>query len=635
MNSEKKLRNMEIAYLTAIEANPFDAALMHDYAKLLIHTRREAEAITWLERALTHHPSIDGKIALLVCLRACGKVIRGQEIAAELVAQAPSHPLVWLLKGSLDVVTGAHKTAELALRQCISLSPSLSEAWHYLGETLQAQQRWHEAIHAYLHASGEQPTEIFNIAMCYERSGQWMKALSGYLLMHQMDSVRIDVMIRLAQAQAMCCQFDEEIITIAKLHRRLDEDSCAITNDDRPEMFPFSFLPIKQELKSRIMIRYASFITQSAKKYDNPAPIRSPISLPSSPLRIGYISADFCRHALGGIVQGIFSAHARNVVSVHGYSLHHHNDEVTNTIRSGMDHFHNVADMSNGDIVQLIRNDCLDVLIDLGGYTQGSRPEVLAQKPVRIQLGWLGFIHGQQAPWLDGILLDPWIQPMHVTWPYQDKILHLESCVFPGCQQPVGIADRKRFGLPEGVPLLVSFNASYKLDIELAAAWIAILERAPRAWLLVCIPDHARNGFMNYWKRMGGSKNLIFGDYLTPKEQAHRAASCDLFLDAFRYQAGATALSTLATGLPLLTRSGDTPLARSGTSFNSYLGMHQLICADTVEYITKAVTLAKSPQALLEVRKELSRAIKTTDLFNPRRTAADIESICLRLTGTC
>ena len=284
--------------------------------------------------------------------------------------------------------------------------------------------------------------------------------------------------------------------------------------------------------------------------------------------------------------------------------------------------------MPAADLARQIAEDDIAVLIDLGGYTHGARPEVLALRPAPVQLGWMGFIDGQLAPWLDAIILDEHVLPRDMPWPFEDRVIRMRSYMLPGGEAMEAAADRARFDLPPGVPLFASFNNSYKLDLELLQAWVAILERAPTAHLALYLPEYARPGFLRSWTRHGGGRDRLhlLGPVPLP-EQLARAASCDLFLDAFRYQAGATGVSSVAAGLPLLSRTGTTPLSNLGAGLNRFLGLHELACADTHEYIERAVSLANDPGALAHVRRQTGAAVRASGLLDPRRVAAEIEDI--------
>ncbi|HSX65700.1 MAG TPA: hypothetical protein VLF15_13280, partial [Pseudoxanthomonas sp.] len=325
-------------------------------------------------------------------------------------------------------------------------------------------------------------------------------------------------------------------------------------------------------------------------------------------------------------------AHDRGRFEVYGYSLRSHADDTAECLRGEFDHFRNFESLATHTAASMIRNDEVDILIDLGGYTYGSRPEIAALRPAPLQVGWLGFIHGQQAPWLDGVLLDAQILPESAMWPYLDTPVRMPGFMFPAGPMPTGTADRAGFGLPEGVPLLASFNNSYKLDAELVLAWINILQRAPDAHLLVYLPPYSHAGFLRYWQLHGGDAARVhLAGRLPASEQANRAASCDLFLDAFRYQAGATAIASVAAGLPILSRAGATPLARLSASLNQFLGLESLVCTSTETYVERALTLIRSPDELTALRRSMKEAISRVRLLDPRRASLMIEQAVVRM----
>lgn len=620
----------ERSYRLALERHPHDLRLRHDYAVLLMQTQRQEEAITWFEQVLADEPgAADTATALALCLRDTGQVARGREIAALATRLAPDDALAWLLAGSLAVMAGAAAEALPALQRAVALEPDLDEAWHYLGEALQAGQRWAEAAQAYRRAMASRPEEVFNIALCAERAGEWEHARRGYQAMCRLRPDRVDCAVRLAQSEAMCCRFDDEATLLAALSGRL-ASGTPMAPGDVPEAFPLSYLPLADKDKGMLLDRYAARIVQRAQALGGPLPWTP--AVPGPRRRIGYLSADFGEHPVGDLVRGLFAAHDRAAVEVHAYSLHKHEDVVAMEIRAGAEHFHDCEALSTLQTAQLIRSHGIELLIDLSGYTAGGRPEILALRPAPRQLGWLGFIHGQQAPWLDGVLLDENVLPADAPWPYADHVLRLPAPLLPAGpitgQIPTGKPDRQRFGLPHGRVVLASFNSSYKLDAALTAAWAEILRRAPGAVLLVYLPGHARQGFLVTWRACGGDvARLILADWLPPDEQADRAASCDLFLDAFRYQAGATAIASVAAGLPILSREGDTPLARLSVSLNRFLGLDELVCADTETYVARAAGLANDPSSLMTLRQRLIAAATRQQLFDPRRMAAAIETL--------
>lgn len=618
------LHAAEPHYRAALGLEPEDFSIRRDFAVLLMQTRQEAEAIALIDQpSVIDQANADMLSILTLCLRSERKFERAAIFSERITTLDPENALGWLLHGSLQVRLGSIRGAEASLRRCITIEPSLTEAWHFLGESLQAQGRWDEAIAAYEISSRQQPNEVFNIAICHELAGRIQLAMSGYEAMHRMMPERTDVLARLAQSQAMQCLHQEEAITTINLEKLLGNEN--LSEDDIPEPFTLCFLSIDEEIKARTLKRHSERIIQQIEPstkncVSQHIPSRGHIS-------IGYVSADFGPHAIGELVRSHFSSHDRSQFKVHGYSLQSHTGINRNEIQHGFDTFLDCDSLTDREVADAIEADRIDVLIDMAGFTHGARPQILAFRPAPLQVGWLGFIHGQQAPWLDAIFMDEHVMPVGMPWPYQDKVIRLSGTLFPGSHtQYPGKSDRARFELPDGAPVLASFNNTYKLNPELIAAWSRIMRLAPSAHLMVYLPHAAREGFIQQWTALDGpTHRLHLVGKVSIEEQSDRAASCDLFLDSFRYQGGATAMNAIANHLPVLTVSGHIPTERLGLSINRFLGMEELICEDVETYVTRAAFLANRPDEMQRLRSQLQQQVALHNLFNARRAASSIE----------
>jgi protein O-GlcNAc transferase len=627
LHAQGRLQAAEASYRSALNAAPEDRTLRRDFAVMLMQARKEHDAVALLAYLEEDASATGDALTILaLCLRAIGKYQRALPLTNRIVAREPRNALGWLLKGSLHVLLCDYISGEAALRVCLEIEDQLAEGWHYLGESLQGQRRWDEAIAAYRRAQRRQPQEILNIAICHERAGRLSDASVGYQAAHDLMPGRADVLARLAYAQSALCQFDDASRTSALLSQRLQ---TPLARDDRPEPFIMSALGAEVSARIKVLDHYA-------------APFRAELRLseahaerqPGDPIRIGYMSPDFGEHAVGDLLGSHFSSHDREHFEIFAYALREHNDSISREIQMGVDTFRECYDLDDATLVETIRSDRIDVLIDLAGYTSGARPGALAKRPAPLQLGWLGFLDGQQAPWLDALIMDEHLVPATEPWPYDDRVVKLKTTVFPGSTPIIGTPDRARFGLPHDAMVLCSFNNTYKLDALLSDAWIRILELAPDAHLALYLPASARANFLHAWARKGGDqRRLHLFDKVAMTEQADRMASCDLLLDTFHYQGGATSMHAIANGLPVLSFSGVTPPSRMGASINGFLGLHDLICQDVEMYVQTAVRLAKSPQLLTEMRQELAHRVLATGLFDPRRSAAAIESLVLDLMG--
>ena len=620
-----QLQAAAASYAAALKSNPADATLAHDYAMLLMQSGQFAQALPLLRSippGAGCHPQ-----ALLTrahAHRALGQFGEGIEAARAASSLLPGHPIPWLLLGSQQVLSGQPMQAEEALRRAVSIAPDLAEAWHYLGETLQARGQYADASAAYRQAARAQPTEALNIGICAELQGDLESARGWYLDMDRLAPGRMDTLVRLAHACAQLCRMDECEAIVERIHA-LDARQGSGPLPPGIEPFPLTYLPLPDDFKQRALAAHARPVLARAAAMP---------PLPAAPdagprLRLGYVSPDLGQHAVGTLLRHHLAAHDRTRFEVTAYSLRRFDDPVSAGIAAGVEHFVDASEFSDHALAERIRRDGIDVLIDLGGYTHGARPAALALRPARLQLGWLGLIHAQEAPWLDGLVLDDSSAPESAPWPFSDRVHRMRSPLLPGWPQQRPAPDRERFGLPPDVPLLASFNNSYKLDRALVEAWARILDGATTARMLVFLREpQARPGFLSAWQAAGGDPaRLHLAKSLPFEEQRIRAASCDLFLDAFRYQAGATGMMSMAAGLPILGLAGTHPLSRMGNALNHHLGLDELVAPDIATYVATATALANDPTRLAGLRQRLADRLDAGDLLSPRRTAAEIERI--------
>ncbi len=330
-------------YERALVVAPGDAALMFDYAVLLMQTARRQEAVALLREVKRRRPDDPrALLALAACLHAEGELDEALQVAEDATARQPHDAGAWMLRGSIEVRGGRYARAETTLRRAVSLAPGFGEAWHYLGESLHQQQRWKEAIEAYRRAAVEQPGEIYNIAMCAEQAGDLDLARSSYRQASDLFPDRADVLLRLAQTEARLCDFSGEHATLAKLQRVV---AHGLPAGQSLEAFPLTYLPLDTGLVRDALDRYMEAVRVPSSAAGAEAP---PVIAEGGRIRIGYLSADFGRHAVGQLVGDVFRAHDRDRFEVFAYSLRKHDDNVATRIRGSCDAYVDCADLGHG-----------------------------------------------------------------------------------------------------------------------------------------------------------------------------------------------------------------------------------------------------------------------------------------------
>jgi predicted O-linked N-acetylglucosamine transferase (SPINDLY family) len=348
-------------------------------------------------------------------------------------------------------------------------------------------------------------------------------------------------------------------------------------------------------------------------------------------IRVGYLSSDFCLHAVSLLTVELFELHDRERFEIYGFCWSREDGSPLRArVIKAMDHFIKIGDMSDQEAAECIRKNEIDVLIDLQGLTSGARPLILSFRPASVQMTYLGFVGTTGLPWIDHVIADKYLIPEESAQFFTEKPLYLPNCfqVSDG-QRPVGpMPTRAGNELPEQAFVFCSFNNNYKFTEELFAVWMKILKKVPGSvlWLLAD-NEWARKNLCQAAKRHGIKKDrLIFASRVAPPDYLARYQLADLFLDTFPFNGGTTANDALFMGLPLLTLSGRTLASRMAGSLLTNLGLPELIATSLNEYEDKAVRLAKRPAEMESVRKKLSGR-KSNIIFDMPALTREIEEL--------
>ena len=364
------------------------------------------------------------------------------------------------------------------------------------------------------------------------------------------------------------------------------------------------------------------------------------------PIRVAYLSADFRNHAMGQLLHGLFALHRRPQFVVFAYSLTpaDASDDYTAAVAAGVDHFCCVANSSALHIAARMRSDGIDVLIDLMGHTRLSQPAVLAMRAAPVQLHYLGYPGTLGTDFIDGVVADAQLIPLHLASGYCERVYHL-PCAFvastPLVQQvqpgaagtdPTPLT-RAAFGLPANGVVYASFHRAHKLDPHMFALWLDVLRQVPGSvlWLVQSSPlVEQRLRVLAARARLDASR-LVFTQPVAPQHFAQLCTLADLLLDTAHYGAGATGVVALRAGLPLLTLPGESFASRMGASLCAATGLQALICNSPSAYVAQAAALGRNPQALADLRAQLLAGGTQLPLFNTAAWVKSFEALLLTL----
>ena len=350
-------------------------------------------------------------------------------------------------------------------------------------------------------------------------------------------------------------------------------------------------------------------------------------------LRLGYLSPDYRSHPTAHLAMEMFALHDRSRFEVMAYSLVRAapDDVVGIGIRQGFDQFHEVDGMTPAAIAQKMRDDGIDLLIDLAGYTKHARAEVMALRPAPVQIAYLGFPGTMGADFIDYAVDNVHSTPESLEGDWHEALIKLPRSHFPFDRHTDRSPTRLRrqdFGLPAQAVVFCCFNTNYKIEPEIFDCWMAILEAVPGSvlWLLQAEPDHPQRLRREAENRGVEGDRLIFSQPMPHAEHMQRYQLADLFLDTFWCNAHTTALEALWQGLPMLTCPAPAPSGRIAMAFLRTLGMERLVAQDLQDYVSRAVRLGQDRWQLALLRKDLKRACAERPLFDTTDLARKLES---------
>ncbi|MGI4941905.1 MAG: hypothetical protein ACRYHQ_15320, partial [Janthinobacterium lividum] len=248
-----------------------------------------------------------------------------------------------------------------------------------------------------------------------------------------------------------------------------------------------------------------------------------------------------------------------------------------------------------------IRNDEIDILIDLNGLTAGSRLQVLRWRPAPIQATYLGFVGPVPIPELDYMFCDDFVVPPSVASAYQPRPLYVaQNYQVNDSKRAIGTpTSRAVAGLPDDRFVFVCFSNHYKITEQMFTAWMSILSQVENGvlWLIADNPWSCQSLRQRAAAAGIDPERIAFAGRVDPSEYMSRLSLADLFVDTFPYNAGTIASDALRMGLPLMTLSGESFVSRMAGRLLSAVGAECGIARNLADYVQIATTLATDRQA--------------------------------------
>jgi len=358
--------------------------------------------------------------------------------------------------------------------------------------------------------------------------------------------------------------------------------------------------------------------------------------------RVAFISGDFRTHPVGYLLIGMIEGLDKRRFEITGVSTSAPDgSDLWKRYRCAFDHYLDVQGKPSLEIARLLRAMEIDIAIDLSGYTEGSRLDVLAHRPAPVQMTYLGFPGTLALPFIDYLIADPRIIPPELQHHYREKVLYLPHCYLPRDNSVVPSPEtpkRSDFGLPDTGIVFCSFNHDYKINPPIFKVWMDLLKEVPKSVLwLMKLNDGAHVNLTNSAIEHGVDPARIVYATRLPRIEDHlaRYRLADIFLDTYPYNGHTTAGDALRAGLPVVSLCGESFASRVAASLLHDVGLPQYACTSLADYQATALRMAQNDVERKDVINHILQKI-SNDVWPPsdQQQASALQEILIHLHTT-
>ena len=551
-----------------------------------------------------------------------GRFAEAEQCYREALALRPDYAEALDNRGIALWELGRHEEAEHSLKRALEVRPGVANTCYNLGSLQHEQGKLEDALASFdlaIKASPYFAEAYYQRGAILEKLGRAAEAASCFVVARTQS----------VNQRRHLCDWRSLQQDIQTVRQAIQDPTTGAAELLRP-FFVISMPGITAQDQKRYAEKYAA-LTYQPYVARRPALGFNLARAPRGRIHVGYLSCDLHDHATARLMAEVFELHDRSRFHVSAYS---YGADDASPMRARLEKaFDRFVDIRNDDAeaaARRIYQDGIDILVDVKGYTQDNRCEILALRPAPIQVNYLGYPGTMGADFIDHIIADDFVIPLGMEHHYTEQVIRLQDCCQPTDDgRPCPPApSRTEHGLPEHGFIFCCFNQTYKITPEVFDVWCRLLRAVPdsRLWLWMSTPDAAPNLLREAAARGVTPDRLIMAPTIADTA-AHlaRLQCADLFLDTFPVNAHTTCSDALWVGLPVLTCPGETFPSRVAGSLLTTMGVPELIAPSLDEYYRLALELATDRRKLESIRRKIVANRDTAPLFDSARFTRNLE----------
>jgi protein O-GlcNAc transferase len=350
---------------------------------------------------------------------------------------------------------------------------------------------------------------------------------------------------------------------------------------------------------------------------------------PDRKLRIGYVSPDFRDHCQSFFTVPTFSHHDRQQFEIYCYANVLQPDGITDRIRSYADQWRDITAIDDETAAARIRDDRIDILVDLTMHMDRNRLLTFARKPAPVQVTWLAYPGTTGLSTMDYRVTDPYLDPPESDAAvYAERSLHLPDTFW--CYDPL-TTEPEVSPMPARVTGHVHFgclNNFCKVNAGVIELWSRVLRAVDgcRLTLMAPVGEPREKTLQAFGKHGIDAGRIEFAPFRPRAEYLNLYQSFDVCLDTFPYNGHTTSLDAFWMGVPVVTLVGATVVGRAGLSQATNLGLTELIATTLDEYVEIAVGLCRDLDRLDGLRSGLRTRVQESPLMDAHRFTRNLEA---------
>src|SRR5262245_1688585 len=585
-----------------------------------------SEAVDCYERALKLMPSSAELVNNLgVAFKEQSKLGQAEDCYRRALALDPTYAQAYSNLGAVLLATGKFDETIACCRRAVEIRPELAEAHNNLGIALRKAGKFDEAaacLRVALKIRPDNATIVGNLGAALADSGALDEGIAYCRRALQLDASLVSAAEVLGDALRARGDLVDAIAAY-RLAIGVRPDNAGTHSRLLETLF---FCPDADA--ATIGVEHRAWARQHAEALGPQLAPHANSRHPARRLRIGYVSPNFGNHCQALFTFPLFSSHDRQSVEVFCYSCRMRPDETTERLQSLADTWRDIVGLSDERAAEVIREDRIDILVDLTMHMAGGRPLRFARQPAPVQVCWLAYPGTTGLPTIDYRLTDPYLDPPGLFDAfYSEQSVRLPEtfwCYDPLTQGP-GVSELP--ALSSGQVTFGCLNNFCKINDGVLRLWARVLKDVERSRLVLLAPQgSARQRTLDVMQQQGIAEDRVsFADFRPRLDYLAQYHQIDIGLDTFPYNGHTTSLDALWMGVPVVTLVGETVVGRAGLSQLTNLGLTELVATTPEQFVQIVAELTCNLGHLAALRHSLRQRMKESALMDAPRFARNIE----------